>query len=209
MYTVYLYVLETLADWEIGHVTAELSSGRFFREGAPEVALRTAGRNRAPVRTMGGLNVVPDCTVDEISIDASGVLLLPGADTWGDARHAAVLDRAEALLAAGGTVCAICCATVALANRGLLDHRPHASNGPGFLERFAPGYRGQAHCADAPSVADGNLITAGCTGALAWARHILDRLDVFSPATLRAWYDYFRTGAPEHFFTLMQSLPRE
>ena len=81
MYTVYLYVLETLADWEIGHVTAELSSGRFFREGAPEVALRTAGCNRAPVRTMGGLNVVPDCTVDEISIDASGVLLLPGADT--------------------------------------------------------------------------------------------------------------------------------
>ena len=33
MFTVYVYVLDTLADWEIGHVTAELHSKRFFQEG--------------------------------------------------------------------------------------------------------------------------------------------------------------------------------
>ena len=30
MFTVYIYVLDTLADWELGYVTAELNSGRFF-----------------------------------------------------------------------------------------------------------------------------------------------------------------------------------
>lgn len=34
MFTIYVYVLDTLADWEIGYVTAELKSGRFFKEDA-------------------------------------------------------------------------------------------------------------------------------------------------------------------------------
>ena len=31
MFTVYIYVLDTLADWELGYVTAELNSRRFFK----------------------------------------------------------------------------------------------------------------------------------------------------------------------------------
>lgn len=31
MFTIYVYVLDTLADWEIGYVTAELKSGRFSK----------------------------------------------------------------------------------------------------------------------------------------------------------------------------------
>ena len=39
MFTIYVYVLDTLADWEIGYVTAELKSGRFFKEDAPSVSV--------------------------------------------------------------------------------------------------------------------------------------------------------------------------
>lgn len=31
--TVYLYVFDTMADWEIGYVTAELKSGRYYKRG--------------------------------------------------------------------------------------------------------------------------------------------------------------------------------
>ena len=31
MVEIYVYVLDTLADWELGYVTSELNSGRFFR----------------------------------------------------------------------------------------------------------------------------------------------------------------------------------
>lgn len=206
MYTVYVYLLDGLADWELGHVSAELSSGRYFRADAPQVALRTVARTRTPVRTMGGLTVVPDGTVADIAVDAGSVLLLPGALAWDGAAHAAVLDAAEALLTAGGTVAAICGATAALADRGLLDARPHTSNGPGYLDWAAPRYRGQAQYIDAPCVADGDLITAGAAGALAWARAVLARLEVLRPDTLAAWEDYFWTGAPEAFFALMGRL---
>ena len=36
---------------------------------------------------------------------------------------------------------------------------------------------------------------------------IIARLEVFEASTLEAWYDYFRTGRPESFFALMESLP--
>lgn len=32
MFTIYVYVLDTLADWELGHVTSELNSGRFLKK---------------------------------------------------------------------------------------------------------------------------------------------------------------------------------
>jgi len=56
-------------------------------------------------------------------------------------------------------------------------------------------------------VVDGNLITAGSTGGLAWAKQIIERLGVFEADTLEAWYEYFSTGKPECFYALMQTLP--
>lgn len=41
MFTVYLYVLDTMADWEPGYAAAELNSGRFFKANAPRVTVRT------------------------------------------------------------------------------------------------------------------------------------------------------------------------
>ena len=201
---VYVYVLDTLADWELGYAMAELNSGRYFRKDEPRLSLKTVSDTREPIHTMGGMTVVPDCVIGDMTIGETSMLLLPGADTWSDPRHHAIVAKASELLSIGGTVCAICGATVALANAGLLNERPHTSNGPGFLELFSPDYRGQNHYVDQPSVADGNLITASSTGALLWAKQILERTGVLEPRTLEAWYAYFHTGEPEYFCALMQ-----
>jgi len=207
MFTIYVYVLDTLADWELGHVTAELNSGRFFKKNAQQISLKTVSCSKESIHTMGGLTIVPNCVIDGISVGEASVLLLPGADTWSDPKHSAILNKASELLAAGSTVCAICGATAALASLGLLDNRPHTSNGPGFLEMFAPGYKGQSFYIDQPSVAFNNLITAGSTGGLLWAKQIIEHLNVFQADTLECWYEYFRTGKPEYFYELMQTLP--
>ena len=206
MFTVYVYALDTLADWELGHVTSELHSGRFFKKDAGRVSLKTVSLTKEPIHTMGGLTIMPDCLVEDIAVSETSVLLLPGADTWNDSKHRAILEKAGEFLSLGATVCAICGATAALAGFGLLDNRPHTSNGPGFLEMVSPGYKGQNFYIDKPSVADNNLITASSTGALLWAKQIIERLGVFETNTLEAWYDYFSTGKPEHFFALMQTI---
>lgn len=205
MYTVYIYVLDTLADWELGYVTAELNSGRFFKKGAEPISIKYVGCSMKPTTTMGGLTIVPDCVASDIALVETSMLLLPGADTWNNPIHGAIIEKAKELLAVGATVCAICGATTALANAGILDNRPHASNGPGFLEMFAPGYHGQSYYVDSLSVVDQNLITAGCAGALLWTKQIIARLDVFREDALEAWYEYFRTGESQYFFKLMQA----
>ena len=155
---------------------------------------------------MGGLTVVPDCLIDDIAIKETSVLLLPGADTWSDPKHGAIIKKASELLSLGATVGAICGATVALANFGLLDNQRHTSNGQGFLEMSSPAYKGQDLYVDKPSVADNNLITANPTGALLWAKQIIEHLGVFQANTLEFWYEYFSTGKAESFFALMQTV---
>lgn len=156
---------------------------------------------------MGGLTIVPDCLIDDMVVNETSVLLLPGANTWSDPKHGTIIKKVSEFLSVGALVGAICGATAALANVGLLDKRPHTSNGEGFLEMVSPCYKGQSFYMDDSSVADNNLITAGSTGGLLWAKQIIEHLGVFQSDTLEAWYNYFSNGKPEHFFALMQTLP--
>lgn len=207
MKTIYIYILDTLADWELGYITAELNSRRFFKEAAPLLKIVTVSHSKQPISTMGGIKITPDCLVEDIELSEGNVLLLPGADTWHNSRHNNVLNIAKKLLSAGGTIGAICGATVAIANVGLLDETSHTSNGPEFLNMFCHSYQGQKFYLDQPSVSSNNLITTGSTGALMWTKQIIENLDVFEHNTLEAWYNYFQTGDSNYFFELMQTLP--
>ncbi|MFS7260275.1 DJ-1/PfpI family protein [Carnobacterium divergens] len=207
MVTVYSYVLDTLADWELGYVTSELNSGRFFKEGEQRLSLRMVSYSKETIHTMGGIAIEPNYLIENIEVSETTVLLLPGAETWSDPKHGAIIEKAKELLQIGGTVCAICGATAALANAGILNDRPHTSNGLGFLEMVSHGYSGQEFYIESPSVVDNNLITASSTGALLWTKQIIEHLGVFQSSTLEFWYDYFSTGDPKYYFALMETLP--
>lgn len=202
----YVYVLDTMADWELGWVTAQLNSGQYFKTPGSRLPVRTVAISKDPITTMGGMTVLPDLTVDEMALDTSAVLLLPGANTWQDAKHLPILEKAKELLDTGSLVAAICGATTALAEHGILNDRPHTSNGPGYLEWSCPSYQGSAHYQDEKIVTDGNLITTGSAGGLLLAREVIAKLDVFREETLEAWYDYFNTGDARHFHTLMATM---
>ncbi len=206
MASVYVYVMDTMADWEASHVMAELKSGRFFKKDAGKVELKTVSYSKDPVMSMGGLTITSDCTVDEAEAAKGNMLILPGSDRWSAPEHAEILKKAQEFLAAGAGVAAICGATVALAGLGLLDDRTHTSNGEGFLQMFCPAYKGEKHYIDKPAVRDGDLITAGSTGGLLMAKLVLEYLDVFRADTLEYWYSYFSTGNAGAFFSMMQSI---
>ena len=97
MITVYIYLLATLADWEIGSVTAELNSKRFFRPDAPQLIVKTVAVSKEPVKTMGGLTITPECGLDEIAMDDKSVLLLPGATAWNEQKHGAAVQKTAEL----------------------------------------------------------------------------------------------------------------
>ena len=208
MTTVYVYVMNTMADWEIGYCLAELHSKRFFRKDAREISVKTVSLSKEPVKSMGGLAIVPDLTIKDVQANKENVLILPGADSWSETENFQILEIAKRFLEVGGLVAAICGATVALANIGILDDKKHTSNGADFLNMFCPEYKGTDHYIDKPAVRDGNLITAAATGALEMAKLIFEYLDVFGEDTLEHWHAYFNTGDANEFYAMMQSLQK-
>lgn len=160
------------------------------------------GASKRPITTKGGMTILPDLTVDEITHETSAILLLPGADNWNDPEHAPVVEKAKQLLDVGGNVAAICGATTALADSGLLDDRQHTSNSLEYLTLFCPTYKGAACYKDEKIVVDGNLITTGAAGGLLLAREVIALLDLFKNETLEAWYNYFNTGDCKYFYNI-------
>ncbi len=202
----YLYVLDTMADWETGYLIAELNSGRYFKKNTEKFTVKTLGVNKKPIVTMGGIKITPDVLVDDLTIDNTDLLILPGADTWLDTIHAPLLAKAKDLIEADICVAAICGATIALANAGLLDNHRHTSNDLGYLKSVCPNYRGEHYYKQEPAATDGNLITAPGIAPLEFAYAVLKNLDVFSPQTLDSWYKLYLTKEAACFFSLMESL---
>lgn len=198
--TVHLFVLDTMADWEPGYALAGINQPA-YQANPGRYVVRTVGATRDPVRTMGGVTILPDLTLDEVTPGECAMLILPGSMTWDQGEHAAAAEKARDLLAAGVPVAAICGATSGLARRGILDARPHTSNAPEYLAA-APGYAGEAHYAGGPACSDGDLITASGTAPVEFARLIFERLDLYAPPVLEAWYQLYTTGDASAFYAL-------
>lgn len=209
MPTLYYTVLDTLSDWETGHVLAELRSGRFLKDPSRRYDVILCGRTLDPVTTMGGLRLKPDTLIGDVEPGEGDLLLLPGADTWLNPEQAPVIAKAREVLESKTTVGAICGATLGLANAGLLDSRLHTSNDVEVLKMFCPGYRGEPFYVNEPAITDKSLITASGLAPVEFAYHIFRQLDVMAPATLAAWHSLYTTRKPEFFYALMNSLPRQ
>jgi putative intracellular protease/amidase len=203
---VYLYVFDTMSDWEVGYLIAELNSGRYFRKGLAPLEVIAVGADNNPVTTMGGLNILPSLSIDECVVESTDVVVLPGGNTWMEAIHEPVLKKVSKALEEGTLVAAICGATLGLAKMGLLDTRRHTSNNLEYLRMICPDYTGEQYYDMESAVTDGNLVTASGIAPLEFAMHVLKVLDVFAPDTLSSWFNLNRTQESKYFFELMNSI---
>lgn len=200
----YLYVLNTMADWEIAQITAELNSGRFLKNG--NVTIRKVSKSLDTVTSMGGMSINVDLKLSEVQFSEGDLLILPGGNEWMDEEHKSVIEMVENLIDRGVIVAAICGATAALAKAGILNNRKHTSNGKKFLEMTCPEYKGSDNYIDCPAVCDGNLITASGLAALEFTYEILKKIEVMKEKTVTAWYKLYSTKEPRYFFELMESM---
>jgi putative intracellular protease/amidase len=198
--TAHVALYETLADWEVGHLLAELHTGRFTGKRFNVV---TVAESRAPITSMGGVRMVPEALLADVEPADSDLLVLPGADSWDAGGGKAFAAAAGRFLDAGVPVAAICGATAGLARAGLLDERNHTSAAAEYLA--ATGYAGGDGYVDERAVLDGDLITAGPQSPVQFARATLWRLGLASEPTLEAYEGVFHRGDPDAFPVLMQA----
>jgi putative intracellular protease/amidase len=200
--TVHLFVLDTMADWEPGYAIAGINQPT-FQVNPGRYQVRTVAATREPIHTMGGLTIVPSLTLEELTPRESAMLVLPGAFTWEQGEHTAAVEKAGEFLNAGVPVAAICGATAGLARHGLLNGRPHTSNAPEYLA-MVPGYAGHMHYVPEPAARAGDLITASGTAPVHFARRIFERLELYAPEVLDAWFTLYTTGDASAFYRLQE-----
>jgi len=198
--TAHVALYDTLADWEAGHLLAELHTGRFTGTAFDVV---TVAESLQPITTMGGVRMMPDALVADLEPAASNILVLPGAEMWDAGGGAPFVAAARLFLDAGTPVAAICGATAGLARGGLLDERTHTSDAPEYLA--ATGYLGGDHYVDVPAVVDGDLVTAGSHSPVQFACATLQRLGLATQRTLDAYEAVFHRGDTSAFPVLMQT----
>jgi putative intracellular protease/amidase len=185
---VYLLVVEGFADWEPAHAVAELRRNGDYR-------VEAVGLTSAPVRSMGGISVLPSKTLHEVDPADVALFILPGGDRW---EQVPVESQLEATLkrldGEGVPIAAICGATVAISQIGLLRGRRHTSNGLDYLRSHVPGYAEADNYVDVPAVRDRKLITASGLADVEFAREIFEELEVLSPVDRSIWAEIFRSA---------------
>jgi putative intracellular protease/amidase len=205
---VYLYVLNTMADWEIGFLTAELNSKRYFKNQKIEAKIIKAGNSDKSITTMGGFIIQPDISIESIRFEQDDILILPGADTWLKDENKEILTIAKKRVENHLKVAAICGATIGLAREGVLNSIKHTSNDKNFLKMVCSNYSGGELYQNIPAVTDNKLVTASGLAPIEFTYEVLKLLDVFNKNTLESWYKLYMTKESKYYFELMNSIKK-
>ncbi|MGE6743385.1 DJ-1/PfpI family protein [Allorhizobium pseudoryzae] len=161
------------ADWEIGLLSAVARS--FL--GADIV---TATPDGAPVTSMGGLKVTPDCAYGDLAPQNFDALVIPGGMSWGTPAAPDLVPLVTAFRVEKKLIAGICAAASALAATGLLDTLAHTGNALA-AHRAYPAYQGEALYRDqARAVSDQGVITAPGTAPFTFTVEILQALDLWT-----------------------------
>lgn len=185
----YVFLFDGYSDWEVSYATVGIQKSGNFQ-------VRTIGSTLRPVRSMGGLTVVPDVdfipATDLADIDPSNtaMLILPGGTAWEDRANEAIEPLLAHCLLNGIPVAAICGATLFLADLGILNRTPHTSNDVIYLEALSPAYSGRALYQAEPAVSTDMLITASGSAPIEFAREIFNRLDILRDEAVGVWFGY-------------------
>lgn len=207
MKNIYMYIQDTMADFEHGYLMQALSLQSMLEEA--KVKLVTVSKAKKPIKTAGGMTIVPDIDLCDLDAANAAALVLIGGDTWLNDEQDDVLEVASKLLQENILVGAICGATLGLAEKGILDNRYHTSNASFYLSQMSKHYQGHSYYKDEIAVQDGKLITASSAGSLLWTKLIVDELELYSKTTVEAWFNYFSTGDPQYYFEMMNSLEKD
>lgn len=179
---------DKFADWEYAPIATALTSREID---IPEHELLFASAGVDPIKSLAGLTVIPDITLDEIPADAVAVIMI-GAGSLNDESAAAYAPVMERFRDKGTVTGAICLAAGYLAENGVLNHHMHTVNDPKLLlakER----YTNTAGYVPRNAVHDRNLVTGNGKAPYAFAREVLITMG-YPAVEAEKFYKIYRDG---------------
>jgi len=182
-----VFLFNGFSDWEISYLTPEINKSKQFEL----VYFSTDGN---PVTSMGGLQVVPTISLNELHIDDVDMLILPGGTAWENGGNKEIENMTLELYQAGKAIAAICAATAFIGQLGLLNDLKHTSNDLYYLKAVASEYKGDSNYQQALAATGNNVITANGIAPIEFASEIFKKIGLKSDEELEKWFQLFKNG---------------
>ncbi len=200
-----LYVLlDSFADHEMVFLSQAINAGEIGPIANPKYVNRVVGTSMEPIRSIGGVHVMPDYTLQNMPSDYAALVLIGGYGWLTDAAEA-VGPVVRTAMDQGRLVGAICNAASWMAGQGLLNNIRHTGNGLEQLRQWGGGnYTNEAQYVNEQAVADGNIVTANGSAHLEFAREMLLLLKNDTPEMIDRYYTFNKEG----FVKLFAPQPR-
>ncbi|WP_198519862.1 type 1 glutamine amidotransferase family protein [Polaribacter sp. ALD11] len=165
---IYIFLFNGFSDWEISYLTPELQKSE-------KIELKYFSIDGKSIKSMGGMNITPEFSIDQVDSNQVSAIILPGGTAWENKSINGIDGLIEKLHAQNKVIGAICGATTYLAGKGYLDNLNHTSNALFYLQNFAKDYNGADNYINELAVTDTNLITANGIGPIEFAREVFKK----------------------------------
>ena len=183
----YLLVFDGLADWEPAHALCEINKSEKFD-------VVGVGFSGEPIRTMGGLKLIPEITIGDVNPAGAGIFIMPGGEMWEQKSDENLIRLLHQLHEESVPIGAICGATLEIARAGLTRNLRHTSNAKEYLKGMVPDYIDEEFYVNELAVADKNVITASGLGSVEFGREVIRQLSIYNEADTQVWFEMFKHG---------------
>lgn len=188
--TIIFVLLNEFADWEFSYLAAKLNDVSFL--GKYEV--KTLSLTTDPIKSIGGLTVIPDYSITHFPLDFSGLVLI-GGSSWRKDESKLITRIIDKGLDNNVPIGAICDATTFLGKNRYLNNVSHTSNQLEDLKSYAKGdYTNEQAYILEQAVSDQNIITANGTASLEFAKQYYLALEPEAKDEIEQWYDFHKLG---------------
>ena len=184
---VFIFLFDGFADWEIAYSIPEINKNEAFE-------LVYFSKDGAPISSMGGLQILPNISLNDVAVEEIDMLILPGGVAWEKGENKELEKLTVAAFESKKTIAAICAATTYLGQLGLLNGLKHTSNDLNYLKEIAPEYRGEESYQHLLAVTDKNIITANGIAPIEFTKEIFSKLKLYSSDDLEKWFQLFKNG---------------
>ncbi|WP_036056062.1 DJ-1/PfpI family protein [Pseudoleptotrichia goodfellowii] len=193
-------ILDKFADWEVVFLSTTLNNKRVARD----YIVKYASTDKEIKTSMGNLKVLPDMTIDEISDDIKGIVLIGADGSWRNLNNEMndkIMNLVQRFKKNGKVVGAICDAVYYLAVNGLLNDCKHTANSLEEIENNK-NYKNRENYIqtdEITAVTDGKTVTASGTAPFGFAVNVLKVLEDISEKNINFLKDMYTEGFTKAF----------
>ncbi len=184
---IFVFLFDGFSDWEIAYLTPEIKKSENFE-------LVYFSKEGKSISSMGGLQILPDTSLNVIAKDDIDLLILPGGNAWEKGENNEIEQLTKDVFDSGNTIAAICAATTYLGQLGILNDLKHTSNDLNYLKAIAPKYIGETNYENKLAVSDRNIITANGIAPIEFAKEIFTKIELYDLDHIEKWFQLFKNG---------------